>query len=1309
MIDSGASTRFVSQEWVQQNKLTIKPTHTNWTVTVANNETVTIMGTTDVTINIQGYQDQIKLLVMPMSSKFDIILGTDWAQKRGAILNYHTNTVSVHHKGRLHVLHPTARVPSTQRSLQYPSKPDQEEEDQPNFTLSYAQGSRVMKTRTDWYPIQVQHVQGSETWTELEFAAAKAKTEVITPEQQAADVQAAINDLKASVAANNPPPPEQRAPTPADEQQSKWLDTKVQELITTYGDQVFREKLPGIRQQGENVEAIPTTPGAKPPTRGLGRYIKHDKDELDKQITTLLKDGMIEPSMSPYAAAAMIVPKYNPDGSIKAWRMVIDYRLLNTITVKFQFPMPRIDDVLDSVNGAIYYSSCDATWGFWQIRLHPSDIPKTAFRTPTGLYQWRVLPFGLSNSPAVFQRTMSSFFQKAFTYPDGTSVTALGSFIQVYMDDLLIYSKTAADHLLHLDFVFSTLRSNGIYLNPKKCEFNKPEVRFLGHLVSRHGVRPDPCKVSVMKDWPAPLDKNDMYRFLGFANYFRQYIRSYATLAAPLYPLTQCTSKEDFATKWASLQVSCFEAIKLALISAPTLKLPDFDTPFEVIVDASNVAVGAVLIQDNRPVAYESKKLSTAQQKWTTTERELFAAVHALRQWRCYLQHPSFQFTLWTDHNPNTFFSTTHRPLSPRQARWQEFMGPFNFEWRYKKGPDNIADALTRLPGTAEVFSMIQLNAQPTTIDLNSMTTKRTKRPPRFALLQAQAKRRKAVRVRFADLLVTSEPQESQESSSSDSDSETDYPNTAPEGLTPFETTLWHHKEDPFFVTHSNRDQWIQDSHGIWRDSRQRLVIPTKKLHKQVLKACHDTVFSGHFGAERTKHLVQRLFYWPGMGKHIKDYCDSCLKCQAVKPTNKLPLGALLPLPVPTGKWTDVTVDMITGLPKTKHGFDAILVFVDRLTKMTHIVPTTETMDSEDFCWLLARDVIRLHGAPLTLISDRGSIFHSRYAQTWTADMGTWQRFSSAYHPQTDGQTERTNRVLEDVLRCFADTNQTDWDTYLPMAEFAMNNSPNAATRQTPFMLNYGVNPRHPDVIRLVRLHHNNILASDLRQQHIQLNAVAAMRSTMREVHNVPAASEFSTAMKKAISHTKILLQEARQRMQQFTDEKRTTNISFNTGDKVMVSTKHLKLLTGGCNKLLPRYVGPFTVTAVINPVAYRLDLPSTMRVHNVFHISLLKLYTHRPGASVHPEPMIIDGNEEYEVEVLLSKREKTVSTKKATHSENGRKPKKVMEYLVKWKNYGPEHNQQRQTANNSTTTERRTAVLSAATGRQTIKEDSPT
>ena len=496
-----------------------------------------------------------------------------------------------------------------------------------------------------------------------------------------------------------------------------------------------------------------------------------------------------------------------------------------------------------------------------------------------------------------------------------------------------------------------------------------------------------------------------------------------------------------------------------------------------------------------------------------------------------------------------------------------------------------------------------------------------------------------------------------------------------PQDLTDFELELWEQRNSPFFLVKHKKKEWYQDHKGLWRDKQDRLILPTTNLTKQILKTAHDSGFSGHFGAARTEHVIKQSFFWPGMTKNIEQYCQSCPICQGVKPQSHAPYGGLKPLPVPAGKWTDVTVDMITDLPVTERGYDAILVFVDRLTKMAHLVPTTKTLNSEEFCRLFTTEVIRLHGAPISLVSDRGSVFHSRYAQNWVANMGIWQKFSTAYHPQTDGQTERTNRVLEDVLRSFASSKQSEWDTYLPMAEFAMNNAPNEATKQTPFMLNYGVNPRHPEISKLVSLYHAKIITKVPHTRRLQLNAVKLQEHTFRDIPQVPAATQFSTAMHDAIAHTKLMLEAARHRMTKNTNKRRKTQVPFQVGDKVMLSTKYIKLLHEGCNKLMPRYVGPFRITAAINSVAFKLDLGDTLKVHNVFHVSLLKKFYRREGDQevIEPLPIIINNEEEYEVEALLKRREKETASKKTKHGK--RKTIKV-EYLVKWKGYGPHHNQ---------------------------------
>ncbi len=1276
LADTGATARFASLEWVKHHGLPIKQSHANWTVRLADNHTVHINGTVTVDVDIQGYRDTITLLVMPMSKGYDLILGNDWFMKRQAVISYRDYTISLLHRGKDLTLKATTMAKSNVYEMRSPAQHNNtsDSETPHAFVMNMTQAKRQLRKRKDCYILDLQHVTGSQQWTEEQLVAATQAKPLPTEAEREESVRHAIRELQEEVA-NSKPTPTTENPDETSELQdlaSQQLAIKIEALKAEFGDTVFRDKLPGIRTHGEPVEAVPTIPGAKPTVRGTGRYTKHDREELEKQIKGLLADGMIEPSLSPYAAAALLVPKYNADGSIKSWRMVIDYRMLNNITIKYQFPMPRVDDVLDSLNGAQYFSSCDATWGFWQLRLHPDDIAKTAFRTPSGLYQWRVLPFGLANSPAVFQRTMASFFQVPFTNEDGTTVTALGSFIQVYMDDLLIYSKTPEEHLRHVRFVFETLRANGIYLNPKKCEFNKPEVLFLGHLVSKKGIKPNPEKVAVMQDWPAPKNKQDLYKFLGFANYFRLFIRNYATIASPLYPLTQCKTPADFETKWTSIQEACFEALKLALCNAPTLKTPDFDAPFEVIVDASNVAVGAVLTQAGRPVAYESKKLSPAEMRWTTTERELFSAVHALRKWQCYLRHPTQQFTLWTDHNPNTFFSSGSRPLTPRQARWQEFLAPFNFQWKYKKGQDNIADTLSRPPGVEEAIQLaeclIHLNAtrRPAQFDCSAVTRSQTRSQTRPVESPSPPKRQKTDRVRFTtDLesvaeggtLIVPGPVQSHFD--------------APARLTEFERELWDARLSDFFRDTNRDEQWYQDDRALWHNAEGKLVIPdVGDLRTRVIHACHDSVFSGHLGKTKTLNLCRRLFYWPKMAKQIHEYIRTCPTCQSVKPTNQRPAGRIRPLEVPDGKWTDVTVDMVTDLPKTIRGFDAILVFVDRLTKMCHIVPTTKTCTSEEFVRLFIDNIVKHHGAPVRLISDRGSIFASNFTHAVTANLNTMQYHSTAFHPQTDGQTERMNRIVEDILRAYVFTKQKEWDITLPMVEFAINNTPSEATGQSPFLLNYGVNPRHPAIAQLVS---SSPDTTDLAISNPEVFDVMAV--ALRNVPDVPAATQFAEDMQAAITHTKVMLQAARSRMQHQEKSRRSEGTLYREGDLVMLSTKHIKLLYKGCPKLMPRFVGPFKVTEVINPVAFRLELPKTFRIHNVFHASLLKPFVSRPGHTSHPPPIIVADDEEYEVELLVNRRLKKARTVKAgKHSE--KKQYFRYEYLVRWKGYGPEQDE---------------------------------
>jgi hypothetical protein len=385
----------------------------------------------------------------------------------------------------------------------------------------------------------------------------------------------------------------------------------------------------------------------------------------------------LEPSKSPYGAHVLFVPKPNGRGL----RLCMDYKALNAITVKNRYSIPRIDDLLDAVSGAKFFTSLDLTSGYHQVLTSEEDRPKTAFRTPMGHFQFKVLIEGLTNAPATFQSVMNSVFHPF-----------LRRFVVVYLEDILIYTKSGEEHKLHVRQVLELLRSNRFYVCKAKSSFASEETKFLGHIVSAKGIRPDPKKVAAVQDWPILKNVPDVRSFLGLVNYFWKFIDHFASLAEPLTNLTRSKVKWE----WTSRCQQSFLAVTNCLTNAPLLRSPNEKLPYEVVTDASAVGLGAVLFQEGQPICFESRKLNDAEKNYHTTESEMLAVVHALKTWRCYLEGATF--TVVTDHVSNTFFQT-QPSLSRRQARWSEFLqrfGPIN--WVFRAGRDNVADPLSRYP-----------------------------------------------------------------------------------------------------------------------------------------------------------------------------------------------------------------------------------------------------------------------------------------------------------------------------------------------------------------------------------------------------------------------------------------------------------------------------------------------------------------------------------------------------------------------------------------------------------------------------------
>lgn len=968
--------------------------------------------------------------------------------------------------------------------------------------------------------------------------------------------------------------------------------SKLQALLDEHKSFLVDDLPAGLPDLLLDQEVIPLEPGATPPCARIWRHSQLEQQEVEKHVTALLEKGLLRPSTAPYGAPILFVRK--KDGSL---RMCIDYRGINRITVKNKYPLPRIDDLLDRLQGARVFSSLDLTSAYHQIRLVDSDVPKTTFRCHLGAFSYLVLPFGLSNACSHFSMALSTVLggkSTAEEAPDRYG-ESLRDFVCVYLDDILVFSKSAEDHMRHLRVVLQRLQKHRFYVKLKKCEFNKPEVKFLGHIVSADGVRPDPDKIKAILDWPVPGDVSALRSFLGLANYFRKFVLHYSQIVAPL---TDMLRMSEWPAVMPEPALHAFDRIKAALTSAPCLALADFSKPFEVICDASGKGIGAILMQDNHPVAFESRKLTDAERKWTTTEQELLAVVHAFKIWRCYLEGAK-GVTVITDHCPLTFFSTQPM-LSRRQARWSEYLHQFQFKWQYRPGRINAADPLSRHPNLS--VAAIYCAALSTAGKADGMLLPDA----------AHADIEKRIQDAYA------------------------------------------------------ADPWFRDSHnladltarkGYWL-KHGRIVVPaTGDLRYECIRLCHDAPWAAHPGVTKTLKALERYFWWPSMRADVQQYVRVCDSCQRVKPRNDYPAGLLMPLPIPDRPWESISMDFITSLPTTPAGHDTIMVVVDRFTKLAHFVPMRETTNALGVAELVREQIFRLHGVPANIVSDRDSRFTSEFWKALCAALGVAQRMSTAFHPESDGQTERVNRVLEDMLRHYVSPDQTNWADLLCMAEFAYNSAWHESIQNTPFYLTYGYHPHSP----LTRLLHNFDPSAGkvMAVAAIQLGGKAAKRKALHALmQRVPALDRFTVSMQDALVKAKRALQGARERMKRFADQRRTP-VTISVGDKVMLSSKNIDFKSGGSRKLLPRWIGPFQVTEQINPVAFKLDLSELSgRLHPVFHASLLRPYHSDGRAVVQPAPLPVHGELEYEVDSIIRK----------YYNRAGK-----LFYVVRWKGYGPE------------------------------------
>ena len=933
----------------------------------------------------------------------------------------------------------------------------------------------------------------------------------------------------------------------------------VEDLLQEFRDVMPTElpnELPPRREIDHKIELVP---GSTPPSQYPRRLNPAELRELKIQLDDLLQKGLIRPSVSPFGAPIVFVDKKGPDARK---RMCIDYRELNKITIKNKAPLPRIDELLDRLHYSRVFSKIDLRSGYHQVRIAEGHEPQTCFTTRYGSFEWLVLPFGLCNAPSTFQTLMNSIFFKE----------GLDEFVVIYLDDILVFSKDAEQHRTHLRKVFEVLRKHQLYAHPGKSEYGRSQVSWVGMVLSDTGISMDQKKVQAVVDWPSPSSLKEVQQFLGLAGYYRKFIQGFARTAAPLYKIR----KDKASFEWTAAQQAAFEKLKVAITTAPTLVIPQPDKPFTITTDASKVAIGAVLSQDQghglQPVAFISRQLRAAEVNYPTHEQELLAIKFALEQWRHHLCG-TLGHKVLTDHNPLMWFSK-QKTLTPRQARWNIVFQEYDIYIEYIPGKSNtVADALSRRPDLyAGIMSL-------SNDDL---------------LLQIKQQYGRDEESQKIIQLIKTKP-------------------------CPY---YWHE--------------------GMIR-YKGRIYVPHHEgLREAIMYENHDTPLAGHLGQDKTYHAVCRGFYWPKLADSIAHYVRGCSTCQVTKAVNQPPIGSLRPLPIPAFPFEWVSMDFVTGLPVTPRGYDALLVFVDKLSKYTIAVPTTTEIDAPETARLYFNHVVCQWGLPKHLISDRGPQFRANFWQALHQHLGTRLNLSSAYHPQTDGQTERANRTIEEMLRAFCRKNQTDWDLFVKPVCFAYNQSTNPSTGYSPFYATHGYHPVNPATLHLGEV--TNQSAFELAEK---------IQGIVKEVQNNMA--------------------QALRRQKNYADQHRR-DLEFEEGQHVYLDTKDLSLEAGQKRKLSAKWVGPFQIIKKLSAVSYTLALPSAYsRLHPTFHISKLKLCPeHLRGGEeevtqIEPLGPLEGTTDFFVVNQLTNRRWRWIPAARPTKRNAG---KWIPEYEVDWRGY---------------------------------------
>lgn len=906
------------------------------------------------------------------------------------------------------------------------------------------------------------------------------------------------------------------------------------------------------------------------------------REIMDKEIKKLEEQGLIEKSNSPWSAPIVLVQKKD-----KSWRLCVDYRKLNANTIKDAYPIPRVADDLDALSGSTWFSSLDLNMAYHQIPMSEKDKEKTAFATPRGgLYHYTVMPFGLCNAPATFQRVIEHALNGL-----QWNITVL------YLDDIIVYSRTFDEHLENLSLVLDRLQSVNLKLKAKKCNFFRREVSFLGHIVSKEGIKTDPSKIEAVKNWRTPDNVTKLRSFLGLAAYYRRFIKDFAKIAKCLHILTGKNQEWN----WTHECDAAFETLKQKLISAPILGYPDVTAgDFILDTDASNDAIGAVLsqIQNGREVviSYGSRVLNNSERNYCVTRKEMLAVVYFVQHFKHYLL--GREFLLRTDHGSLVWLHKFREP-DGQIARWLQRLGPYIFKIEHRAGKRHgNADALSRVScevncrqckrekneGTenqkythvSELRNTSTYNS--TEVDnhvfnisalfndsidsekvsdcaiISPLKKNRTNRPMRAKIRKQPDEPLNRANIREKQqndpgmrvILRWMEKNEKPPLSTVSGEN--------------FECKFWYSRWDLLCI-----DKGVLCIRWISNNSEELKICLPRNLRQVVLWHLHDSRVGGHMGIKKTLEKVRNSdYYWPRMRQTVHDYVFACDVCEERKnPPRKKRSRMKTFLSGET--FQRIALDLAGPFPKSENGYSYILVVMDYFTKFAEIFPLMN-IEAETVANVLFKGWIKRYGCPGSIHSDQGKQFESRLFQEMCRLFQIDKTRTTPYHPQSDGMVERMNRTIKDMLSKYINANQTDWDRFVDGIVLAYNTTPHETTRISPYRLVFGKEAKLPI----------NVLTENE-------NFTTSEKEANKAVYVRDLEEKLSTIHEQAREITK----EASQRQKNYFDRNvRETN--YEVGE--LVRRSQPKVGKGEKLKLSRKWTGPWIIIKRLSDVLFQIQ-----------------------------------------------------------------------------------------------------------------------